>query len=265
MVAQHPVLFSTSVYKNIEFGLKIRKISAAKREQIIDEAFAQVDLSAFKQEPVQGLSGGEIQRIALARALALSPRVLLCDEPTSSVDVENQAAIIAILKEMNSDRNISIIFTSHDRLQAAALAHHTLILEQGSLVTADLENIFPCTIITTADNRIQICLAKRTCFDLSARETDLKPGKTRIALDPAGIILLNRQRVGDQTGEPDILKGRIVQLMAQGDRVRMTVDTGVLLTVLPDPASYQQVAPSIGDRVYLRVPVEAIRSFTSLS
>ena len=111
MVDQHPVLFSTSVYKNIEFGLKIRKVERSQRERIIDEVLEMVGLSSFKNEPAQGLSGGETQRIALARGLALSPKVLLCDEPTSSVDIENQAAIIAILKEINTARSISIIFT----------------------------------------------------------------------------------------------------------------------------------------------------------
>ena len=61
MVDQHPVLFSTSVYKNIEFGLKVRKVASRQRERIIDEVLAMVDLAVFKHEPAHELSGGPFQ------------------------------------------------------------------------------------------------------------------------------------------------------------------------------------------------------------
>ncbi|MDA3831949.1 MAG: ABC transporter ATP-binding protein [Spirochaetales bacterium] len=87
VVDQYPVLFTTSVYSNLEFGLKLRKVAKVQREKIIDEVLDLVDMTSYKHVPAHTLSGGETQRIALARALALSPKVFLCDEPTASVDV----------------------------------------------------------------------------------------------------------------------------------------------------------------------------------
>ncbi len=133
MVEQHPILFTTTVYKNLEFGLKTRKIPKKKRELIIKESLELVGVRHLTEAPAHRLSGGETQRVAIARALAVNPEVLLCDEPTSSVDVDNQVAIINILKQINDFKKITILFTTHDRLQVASLAHHTLLLKDGKL------------------------------------------------------------------------------------------------------------------------------------
>ncbi len=209
----------------------------------------------FKREPAQELSGGETQRIALARALALSPRVLLCDEPTSSVDVENQAAIVAILKEINKTRNISIIFTTHDRLQAAGLAHHTLVLEGGSLVSASYENIFACMVMESAVNQLVCCLQNSVNLLLPAVEKGLEPGKRRIFIDPEKIALLQNEPRPETIG---ILHGKVVQLMADNDRIRMVVNVGVMMTVLLEQDCYHDLSPVIGDRVWLQVQTGAV-------
>ena len=255
MVDQHPVLFSTSVYKNIEFGLKIRKVACKQRERIIDQVLEMVDLAVFKRESAQALSGGETQRIALARALALSPRVLLCDEPTSSVDVENQAAIVAILKEINTTLGISIIFTTHDRLQAAGLAHHTLVLEGGSLVSASYENIFACIVTDSAENQVVCRLHDSVNLLLPAGEKGLEPGKRRIFIDPEKIVLL-QDEPGPET--PGTLHGKVVQLMADNDRIRMVVNVGVMMTVLLEHDIYHELCPVIGDEVWLQVQAGAV-------
>ena len=108
MVDQHPILFTTTVYKNLDFGLKIRGLSTKERGRIIDEALELVGMRSFAAERAHLLSGGETQRIALARALALSPEVFLCDEPTSSVDVEHQQIILNTLRQINEEKRINV-------------------------------------------------------------------------------------------------------------------------------------------------------------
>jgi len=142
MVDQHPILFTTTVYKNLEFGLKIRQIPKKEQEHIIAESLDLVGMQHLAQAPAHQLSGGETQRVAIARALAVNPEVLLCDEPTSSVDVENQVAIINILRQINDLKKITIVFTTHDRYQVASLAHHTLFLNHGRLAADAGEAFF---------------------------------------------------------------------------------------------------------------------------
>jgi len=140
MVDQHPILFTTTVFKNLEFGLKVRKIAKNERERMIAESLEMVGMLDFAQAPAHRLSGGETQRVALARAFAVAPKVLLCDEPTANVDEENQTIILQILRQINELKGISILFTTHDRAQALSLARHTLILNRGSIVPEANQN-----------------------------------------------------------------------------------------------------------------------------
>jgi tungstate transport system ATP-binding protein len=142
MVEQHPILFTTTVHKNLEFGLKVRQIPKKERDRIIKESLELVGMQHLAQAPAHRLSGGETQRVAIARALAVNPEVLLCDEPTSSVDVENQVAIINILRQVNDQKKITIIFTTHDRYQVDSLADHTLFLNHGKLFDDAEEELF---------------------------------------------------------------------------------------------------------------------------
>ena len=141
MIAQNPILFTSTVYKNVEFGLKIRRIPQKKREIIIEETLDLVGMRNFAKAQAHKLSGGETHRIALARALAVSPNILLCDEPTSNLDMENQVAIINTLRQINEQKKITIIFTTHYKHQVSSLAHHTFFLNHGKLTTEIQENI----------------------------------------------------------------------------------------------------------------------------
>ncbi|MDJ0875814.1 MAG: ATP-binding cassette domain-containing protein, partial [Desulfobacterales bacterium] len=122
LVEQHPVMFSTSVAGNVEFGLKIRGLDAPTRRRRVDQSLERVGLRALAQADGRQLSGGETQRVAIARALACEPEVLLLDEPTANVDIENRLAIEDIITTLRDTRGLSVVFCTHDHLQAARLA-----------------------------------------------------------------------------------------------------------------------------------------------
>jgi len=134
LVDQHPIMFSTSVYKNIEFPLKIRKIPKKDRYKIITEVLKQVGMDDFINADAKTLSGGETQRVAVARALACCPKILIFDEPTASVDVSSQLAIENIIQELHAKSNISIIMSTHNMIQAAKLVHKKIFLLNGQHV-----------------------------------------------------------------------------------------------------------------------------------
>ncbi len=133
LVDQYPLLFTGTVWKNIEFGLKVRKVSAEERKERIERVLEQVGMTAFIQADARTLSGGETKRIALARALVLNPEVLLCDEPTANVDKENQEIILNILAQMVKEKKKTIIFSTHSLSQMQKLAEKTIQLEAGCL------------------------------------------------------------------------------------------------------------------------------------
>ncbi len=133
LVDQHPILFTGPVWKNVEFGLKVRGIAKKIRRERTEEVLALVGMEEFYLADAHKLSGGESKRIALARALVIEPEVLLCDEPTANVDAENQEIILQILKRINRKKQTSILLATHYLSQSRRLAHHTLLLEHGAL------------------------------------------------------------------------------------------------------------------------------------
>jgi len=135
LVDQYPILFTGSVWKNVDFGLKVRGIAKKIRATRIEQALKLVGMEKFRQADAHKLSGGETKRVALARALAIEPEVLLCDEPTANVDEENQEIILNLLQRINSEHRTSIILATHYLAHSRRLADHTLILEHGKLST----------------------------------------------------------------------------------------------------------------------------------
>ena len=129
MVFQRPVLLRRSVAANIRFVLRLRKRGAVRRTEAILE---DVGLAAQADQPARLLSGGEQQRLCLARALALDPQVLFLDEPTASLDPASTAAIEGIVKRAH-ERGTKIIFVTHDLGQAHRLADEVVFLDRGRL------------------------------------------------------------------------------------------------------------------------------------
>jgi tungstate transport system ATP-binding protein len=255
LVDQHPIMFSTTVRSNLEFGLKVRRVDCKTRNRIVDEVLETVGLSRYIQARAHELSGGETQRLALARALALSPQVLLCDEPTASVDAENQAIIVDLLRRINQERGTTIVFTTHDRLQAAALAQHTLVLENGRLADIAYENSFGCTLELQVDGRLRCRLHGSIDLLLSADSNrPRQPTVGRVTIDPKKISLL---RMGDQPPAANQFSGSVMLTMAEGDCIRVVVNVGVPMVVLLDKAAYHRQPPSIGATVLVVIPEQA--------
>ena len=126
LVFQKPVLLRRSVAANIDFALKARGKDMARREALLDH----VGLSHKADQPARLLSGGEAQRLALARALATDPEVLLLDEPTASLDPASVLAIESIVSEARN-RGVRIIFVTHDIGQARRMADDVVFLHRG--------------------------------------------------------------------------------------------------------------------------------------
>jgi molybdate transport system ATP-binding protein len=122
-----------SVRRNLAFGLS--RTPAAHRLSL-DEAVDLLDLARLLDRNPSKLSGGERQRVAIARALLVQPRLLLLDEPVSSVDAASKAEILGHLEHINAQLAIPMIYVSHDPAEVARLAHRVLAMDAGRIVSA---------------------------------------------------------------------------------------------------------------------------------
>ncbi len=134
MVFQRPVLFDTSVYNNVNYGLKARGYTRKDITKLVRAALDEVGLTEFADRNARSLSGGEAQRIALARAMVLKPEVILLDEPTSNLDPANVAMMEKITERLHEKQGTTVIMVTHNIFQAQRLAEEILFFFKGRLV-----------------------------------------------------------------------------------------------------------------------------------
>ncbi|MGR9108984.1 MAG: ATP-binding cassette domain-containing protein [Gammaproteobacteria bacterium] len=133
MVFQRTVLLKRSVAANIDYALKLNGLGKAERLERIDQCLQLSGLQALHRRPARVLSGGEQQRLALARAWAVRPQVLFLDEPTANIDPPATAAIENLVRNF-ANQGVKIVMTTHDLYQAKRLAGEVLFLHEGRLL-----------------------------------------------------------------------------------------------------------------------------------
>lgn len=255
LVDQSPILFSGTVRRNIEFGLKIRKVGKKERKQRVEEALERVTMADFARCDIHGLSGGEVKRVALARALALDPEVLLCDEPTANVDPEHQEIILKILSDANNTRNTTIIFSTHYLSQSRQLADQTLLLRNGRLSKNFEENLFQARVVKRGSElRCLLGNGPALLFTDSAgaaRENRL----VRLHIDAHKIDLSGPVPGKKQDG---LLEGTVVAVGQENGSIRITVDFGQKIHVLMPKDRYLRQPFRVLQDVVVRIPQQAV-------
>lgn len=130
--------FAFTVRETVEMGryphLGRFAVPAAIDRAMVDEALALTDVAHLQDRPVDHLSGGEYQRVTIARALAQQPRVLLLDEPTAHLDLGHQQAIFELLARLQTERAMAVLCVSHDINLAAEYCPRLLLMSEGRVV-----------------------------------------------------------------------------------------------------------------------------------
>jgi tungstate transport system ATP-binding protein len=142
MVFQRPVMLRRSAYANVAYALKVAGVPAKERERLAEEALEEVGLRQVAHRAARVLSGGEQQRLALARAWALHPEVLFLDEPTANLDPGATREIETIIKAFDA-AGTKIVMSTHNLGQARRLGDEVLYLHEGRVVErAPIERFF---------------------------------------------------------------------------------------------------------------------------
>jgi len=132
MVFQRPVMLRRSALANIRYALSVNGVGGDEREQRAREVLARAGLAHLAERQARALSGGEQQRLALARAWSLRPRVLFLDEPTASLDPAAAAEVERVILEIHA-AGTAIVMTTHNLGQAKRIAHEIVFLHGGRL------------------------------------------------------------------------------------------------------------------------------------
>ena len=134
IVFQSYALFpNMTVHENVAFGLKMRKMPAGLIDERVSEILQLVGLADWERHYPSQLSGGQQQRVALGRALAIKPKVLLLDEPLSALDAKIRIRLRTVIKKLQEELGITMIYVTHDQEEALALADRVAIMRDGEI------------------------------------------------------------------------------------------------------------------------------------
>ncbi|WP_425916856.1 methionine ABC transporter ATP-binding protein [Acinetobacter sp. TSRC1-2] len=163
MIFQHFNLLQTkTVAANIEMPLKLLGVSKAEREKRLNELLEFIDLKHKKDAFPDELSGGQKQRVGIARALANHPKILLCDEATSALDPQTTKSVLALLKKINQEQNITIVMVTHEMDVIETVCDYVAVMEQGKVIeTGSTLEIFSQPQHPTTKNFIQTVLRQQ--------------------------------------------------------------------------------------------------------
>jgi tungstate transport system ATP-binding protein len=207
LLTHHPYLFKGTIAANVAFGLRIRKLADPEIGARVDEALALVELDGWGRRSVAGLSAGQAQRTAIARALALRPRVLLLDEPTANLDAALGLRMEAVLREAGREWGTTVAFSTHNFSQASRLADTILYLSEGRRVAFSHENCFSGKAST--DGRTSWIEPKpgvRIVFPGEAR------GHVTCVIDPSEIRLVAADGGDPLPAGPNVFRGRVSRM-----------------------------------------------------
>jgi len=134
MVLQRPYLLDATVFDNVAIGLRMRHVPKKEVQVRVDEALALFGIGHLAKRHGRSLSGGESQRVSLARAMVLRPELLLLDEPMSSLDVPTRMALLAELERIIKRTRVTTVFVTHDVTEIPFLADRTVIMAGGKII-----------------------------------------------------------------------------------------------------------------------------------
>ncbi len=138
MVFQYPVIYrGTSVRRNIELPLLEERISKTERKRRVDEVIELLDLTDSVELPVERLDNGSRQKVAMARAVARHPQIILFDEPITNVDINAKLQLKRALKSLVTRLNQTIVYVTHDQTEAMTLADKIALMKDGDIVQYD--------------------------------------------------------------------------------------------------------------------------------
>jgi len=249
LVPQNAYLLRDTVFRNVEVGLRLRHVAAVERRERAEEILVELGLMRLRERPAAELSGGEKQKLAIARALVLEPEVLLLDEPFAHLDERTAAELRGLVARIGDSRTQTIVFTTHNLALAHTLAEEVHSLVGGRRHASSLLNLF--------HGRLDVATASFDTGRIRLPAGDTGRHGELLTVDPAGVRL---HRPAPASAAQGLLEGRVAGLQESGSRVQISVEiSGEMLQVLRADAELDGRGLQLGERVLVELAPGATR------
>jgi len=249
-----------TVEENISFGLKVRGFPKDKIEEKVKEMMSLMGISHLAGRYPSNLSGGEQQRVSLARALAVNPEILLLDEPLSALDPRIREVLREELKRIHEMRRVTTIHVTHNQTEAMLLADRVGLIINGEIIqVGSPESLFSKPLnenvarFVGVENILKgkIKSNKRgvAIIDVEGREvyavTEIKEGEVDIFIRPENIIL---SKIPFKSSARNVFKGEVVKLTNLGPIMNVELNNGLKVFITKQSVDEMNLKP--GDKVY---------------
>lgn len=259
-------------------GYALDRVPPKERNEKTDRMLELFNLAGMSDRMPQNLSGGEKQRVALARTLCADPELLLLDEPLSALDTPSRKSLRKELRKVIKSLGVPVLVVTHDRTEALTLGEEIVIMDGGKVLqqgsidsvfsrpadrrTADIvgvENIFSGKVIGSEDGIVKVEAGGAL---LSAVSEEGTPGSVMVCIRADEITL--EKSDPRATSARNRLKGKIASFEKEGTLVSVLVDCGVTINVLITNKSFVDLGLAKGDEVQLSIKAQSIHLFPQI-
>ncbi len=272
MLFQKPAIFNTSVWENVALGLRYRNTENEIIDSRVQESLEQVGLSGYGERRAKTLSGGETQRLALARALITNPEILFLDEPTAHLDPRSAEKIEQLILDLKQNQGFTMVVATHDLFQAQRISDRIAVLMDGVLSQVGIpeelfqtprnqkvarymgvENILPGVVIENREGVTTINVHGNRIYAISP----WKGGDSVFICIRGEAITLGLER-GSRTSARNVFSGTVRQLVNRGPLVRVKVDIGTEIIAYLTRNAVEEMELSPGKEVVVIIKATGI-------
>lgn len=265
MVFQRYALFPhMTVEKNVMFGLKVRGTPGAEIKQRLEEILDVVQLQKFRHRFPAQLSGGQMQRVAIARTLITNPSVLMMDEPLANLDTKLRGEMRRFIRELQQRLGITTIFVTHDQVEAMELADRVAVIFDGKLAQFDAPDV-----LYQRPNSVEIAdfMGASNIFDAQISDGFAKTAFGELQLDgavapahdgPARVLLRGEAidlLLNENEATQNVISGKVLGREFFGATVNYTVDCSGE-TIIVNEQSRRML--DVGQDVWMTIEPERI-------
>jgi len=266
VVFQEPLLFDTTVFENVASGLKVRRIT---RNELKDRVFGWLDqlgIAHLAKRSARTLSGGEAQRVNLARAFVLHPQILFMDEPLAALDPLTKEKLIQDLEIIFQKTKITALFVTHDRNEAMRLGHRVGVMIRGKIMQLDppakvfsfpangevarfvgVENILQGQVVSQQNGLAQVDIMGT---NIHIAGDNVHVGENLlVCLRPEDITLTNLEAMKNPSSARNRLLGVVVNIIPLGSLYKIILQCGFPLVALVTKQSLSELSLKKGQEV----------------